>query len=33
MDELERAILAFEEQDDLAAALAPLTAAKEPVAA
>ena len=33
VDELERAILAFEEQDDLAAALAPLTAAKEPVAA
>jgi 2-methylcitrate dehydratase PrpD len=33
VDELERAILSLEEQDDLAAALAPLTAAKEPVAA
>jgi 2-methylcitrate dehydratase PrpD len=33
VDALERAILTFEEQDDLTAALAPLTAAKEPVAA
>jgi hypothetical protein len=30
---LEQAILAFEEQDDLAGALARLTAVKEPVAA
>lgn len=33
VDALEQAILAFEQQDDLAAALAPLTAVKEPVAA
>jgi 2-methylcitrate dehydratase PrpD len=33
VDALEQAILAFEEQDDLAAALAPLTTVKEPVAA
>jgi len=33
VDALETAILAFEQQDDLTAALAPLTAAKEPVAA
>ena len=33
VDALEEAILALEEQDDLTAALAPLTAAKEPVAA
>jgi 2-methylcitrate dehydratase PrpD len=33
VDALERAILAFEQQDDLTVALAPLTAVKEPVAA
>ncbi|HST26726.1 MAG TPA: MmgE/PrpD family protein [Gaiellaceae bacterium] len=33
VDALEDAILAFERQDDLAAALAPLTATREPVAA
>jgi len=33
VDALETAILAFEQQDDLTAALAPLTAAKEPVPA
>ena len=33
VDALETSILAFEQQDDLAAALAPLTASKEPVAA
>ena len=33
VDALEDAVLAFEEQDDLTAALAPLTAVKEPVAA
>ncbi len=33
VDALEQAILSFEEQDDLTAVLAPLTAAKEPVPA
>jgi hypothetical protein len=32
-DALEQAILSFEQQDDLAAALAPLTTTREPVAA